>query len=166
MNYDEFINIIINSSVEDWNIISCWGYGSGPSYKSKLEFYEIWDGVKGVLKEDSHGMYAVYRGNIAISLAFGITVNEDFKEDWANSFPDPHASSHIVDLFFSNTLVERITYVVVDGGRAKLPIPKSVKDLHVNKVEHGIVKLIDSMESGVSNFTEYFNMAKLQIISD
>lgn len=161
MKYDEFINIVTNSTLDDWNIISCWGYGSGPSYKSKFEFYEIWDGEKGILKEDSHGMYAIYRPNLAISLAFGLTVNDDFKEDWANSFPDPHASSHIVDLFYSNTLVERITYVVVDGGRANLPIPKSIKELKVSEIEYNIIKLIDSMESGVGNFDEYFNRANL-----
>ncbi len=164
MDYDTYISIIVNSSVDDWNVITCGIYG--PSYKSKFEFNEVWDGVKGVLTEESHGVYAVYKKDISISLAFGITVNEDFKEDWTNSFPDSHASSHIVDLFFYNTLVERIEYVLVDGCRAKLPLPKSPKDLSVNRVEYEIVKLIDRMVSGEGNFEKYFNRAKLQIAED
>jgi len=94
-------------------------------------------------------------------MAFGLTVNDDFKEKWANSFPDPQASSHILDLFMSNTLVDRIVYVVVDGGRAKLPIPKSTTDLSVTQKEYELFKLIDGMESGHGNFDEYFNRVHL-----
>ena len=161
MNYDKFIDIIKNSNVEEWNVIGCWGYGAGPSYKSKFEFYEMWDGKQSVLKEESHSMYAVYKPDINISLAFGLTVNENFKEKWANSFPDPQASSQFVDLFYANTLVERIVYVVVDGGRAKLPLPISIKNLKVNPNEYYIIRLIDNMESAKDNFEKYFKQAGL-----
>ncbi len=36
MTYDEVINIAATSKKDDWNIISCCGPGSGPSYKSKF----------------------------------------------------------------------------------------------------------------------------------
>ncbi len=68
--------------------------------------------------------------------------------------------------FFYNILIKRITYVVVDGGRAKLPLPKSAQDLSVDIVEYKIVKLIDRMVSGEGNFEKYFNIAKLQIAED
>ncbi len=102
MNYDEYIDIVVNSSVEDWNVIGCGGM-DGPSYKSKFEFYEVWNGIQVVLTEESHSAYAVYKKDIAISLAFGITIAEEFEENWVKeSFHDfdPHASLRIVDLFF------------------------------------------------------------------
>ena len=161
MTYNDFINMVANSSIEDWNVIGCWGYGAGPSYKNRFEFYEIYGDEKSVLKEESHGMYAVFKNNINISLAFGLTINENFKEEWANSFPDPQASSQFVDLFFANTLVERIAYVVVDGGRAKLPMPESINNLKVKPLEYKIIKLIDNMESENGNFERYFSEANL-----
>ena len=165
MEFEKLMSIIENSSVDEWNVITCWGFGSGPSYKSKFDFYEVRDGIKsGTLVEESHGMYACYRPDVSISLAFGLLINDDFKEEWANAFPDKSASSHYVDIFFNNNLVERISYVNVDGGRAKLPIPKSINDLSVKKREYLIIKLIDNFESSERNFESYFNRANLRLV--
>lgn len=166
MIYEDFINLIMNSTVAEWNIISCWGYGSGPSYKTKFEFYDVYNGKDAVLKEESHGMYAVYKPNISVSLAYGLTLNDDFKEKWANSFPDPQASSHYLDLFYINSFVDRIVYVSVDGGRAKLPIPKSVNDLTVKTEDYYLIKLIDAMEAEATNFDDYFRRASLELNDD
>lgn len=111
MDFDSFVGLIARSCPADWNVIVCWGYGSGPSYKSKFEYNDIVGGkVSGVLSEESHGMYACIKSNILVSLAFGLTANDDFREPWANGFPDPSASSHYWicftrDLWFTGLLM-------------------------------------------------------------
>lgn len=164
MTYDEVINIVANSSLDEWNIIACGGFGTGPSYKSKFVFYDIYNTTQqGVLIEESHWMYGCYKPNIYISIAFGITLNDDFREDWANEFPDASASSHCVDIFYNNSLVDRFTYVSVDGGRAKLPIPSSRNNLVVNRVDANIIRLIDQFNSQIGNFEEYLKRAGIRI---
>lgn len=58
-------------------------------------------------------------------MAWGLKVVEDFKEPWANKFPDAHASSAHVDVFYNNALVYRDIYVLGDGARCYLPLPKT-----------------------------------------
>lgn len=67
---------------------------------------------------DAHGNVAIYMPDISITMAFGLTAVEDFKEDWAKRFPNSSASSSIVDLFYNGSLVYRDIFVNVDGGRA------------------------------------------------
>lgn len=163
MTYDEIINIVAKSKLDDWNIVSCWGFGSGPSYKSKFLFYDTWETENKVLYEESHGMYGCYKPNVSISLAFGIQLNGDFREEWANKFPDPSASSHCIDIFFNNSLVDRFAYVVVDGGRAKLPITSAVDNLLVDRTYANIIRLADLFESQPGNFEEYLKRAGIKI---
>jgi hypothetical protein len=48
----------------------------------------------------------------------------DFKEEWANRHPDPHATGYWCDIYYGSTHVSRNILVSVDGGRAMLPIPR------------------------------------------
>lgn len=89
MRLDELMNTIVRSDPSDWNHIACWGAGSSPSYRDKFSFYEIYGGTKNVLHHEAHSSVAVYRPNVSITIAFGLRINDDFKEKWANEFPDP-----------------------------------------------------------------------------
>jgi hypothetical protein len=40
MNLTQLMSIVVASQKKDWNHITCWGYGSGPSYRDHLTFYE------------------------------------------------------------------------------------------------------------------------------
>ncbi len=126
MNFNDYMNAVLTSTDADWNVATCWGAGAGPSYRNKLDIVTF-SGDAGNWRLDvtSHSLTAALRSNLSITIAWGITANDDFKEDWANSFPDAHATSHYVDFFFNGALVYRALYLTVDGGRAKLPLPES-----------------------------------------
>jgi hypothetical protein len=169
MTLKELIQTILKSDSSDWNEISCWGAFSGPSYKDKFAFYNVYEGEPNILHVDSHHTIAAYKNNLSITLAYGLTSNDEFIEEWANQFPNPSASSHFIDLFYNNSLVFRETYLVVDGGRCKLPIPSYGVDqeLVVAQEYYNFIKLIQRLSSGASsdqNFESYFNRTGIKII--
>jgi len=49
---------------------------------------------------------------------------ENFQEEWANRHPDPRATGYWCDIYYGATHVFRNILVSVDGGRAKLPLPR------------------------------------------
>ncbi len=160
MDFNSFIQLIAKSTVTDWNVITCWGAGAGPSYKSRFEFNNLSAvSVPGFLKEESHSMYACFKDEISISLAFGLEENGCFIAPWTTNFCNSSASSKYLDLFFSGALVHRISYVGVDGGRAKLPIPLPSAPLSVDANESALIRLIDRFESLDGNYDDYFRRA-------
>lgn len=171
MTLDEILKIITNSDPNDWSEIGCWGYGSGPSYKDHFTFYEVYNGEPNVLKADSHSTVNVYKKDLSITMANGLVSNDDFREDWANQFPDPKAYTQIVDVFFNNALVFRETYLIVDGGRCKLPIPSYglEQQLVVAKGYYDFIKfleLLSSRSTSTKNFDYYFGQTGIQIINE
>lgn len=80
---------------------------------------------------------------------------EDFKEPWANEFPDPHARGYWVDISYDRALIDRVILVSVDGGRAMLPVPKSRNDLIVSNRAYVIARLFDTL----STLDEYMRIA-------
>lgn len=171
MKLNELLNIILESAPEQWNIISCWGYGSGPSYKDHLEFYEAYNGQDNVLNVNSHSNICVFKDDIDITMAYGLVSNEDFKAEWANQFTDPSAYSNFIDIFYRGSLVFRETYLVVDGGRCELPIPSYGENgqLIVSKDYYNFIKLFEMIANGSSNdnnFKRYFNETGIEIIDE
>ncbi len=126
MRFDDYMNEVLNSSKHDWNVMTCWGFGSGPSYREQFEVAQRMTPSRDLLSTidvKSHSMSAALRSNLAITIAWGLTSNEDFIEPWANSFPNPKASSSYVDFFYAGSMIYRDIYVTVDGGRVRLPLP-------------------------------------------
>ncbi len=171
MRLKDLLKTILSSNEEQWKTISCWGYGSGPSYKNMFTFYNVFYGQENVLKVDSHSDICIYKEDIDIIIAYGITINDDFKAKWANQFPDPNASSEIVDIFYKNSLVFREEFLYVDGGRCKLPIPsyREGGDLVVSKDYYDFIKLFERITSrhiNDNNFNYYFNQTGIKVIDE
>jgi len=167
MKLKEILDIIVNSTSENWNGIGCWGYGSGPSYKNQFTFYEIFNGEPNILTAESHSDILVYKDDLSITMAYGLISNNDFKEEWANQFPDPKAHSAFIDIFYNNSLVFRETYLVVDGGRCRLPIPNFGEngDLIVPQQYYDFIKILEMITSGSSkNYESYFKRTGTKII--
>lgn len=173
MTLETLMEKVIHSHREEWHKITCWGANSAPSYHNRLTFYETWESnYHGVLDAEDHSNVAVYMPDVSITLAFGLHHLDDFKEQWANKFPDSHASSSYVDVFYNNALVFRDVYVSVDGGRAKLPLPtrkfddanKKVIALEVPRPRHDFIRLVDHFE-GKSDFDRYFRDAEFKIVN-
>ena len=167
MTLTEILEIIVKSDPEKWNEIGCWGYGSGPSYKNQFTFYEVFNGEPNILNAESHSNVLVYKEDLSITMAYGLTSNDDFKEDWANQFPNPKAHSNFIDIFYNNSLVFRETYLVVDGGRCRLPIPSfgENSELVVPQQYYDFIKILETISSGSSaTYDSYFKRTGMKII--
>jgi hypothetical protein len=164
MTLEELLNEITSSEPEDWHTIGCFGSGAGPSYRNKLTFFNVYEGQPNILFSDSHTTVAVYKPNLSITMAWGLECSKEFKEEWATKFPDPSASVDFVDIFYNSALVYRDYYVVVDGGRAYLPMPNYPNDLSVPRRYSAFIKLIDRLVGRTSDYDRFFNQAGLKIV--
>ncbi len=173
MTFEDVIETIASSEPDEWWSEACWGANSGPSYHYQPEFWDLIDGATNVLKVESHSNVASFKPDVSITMAWGLKCLDDFREEWANKFPDPKASSCFLDIFYNNALIFRDVYVNVDCGRAKLPLPdrkwdeekKKVTALNVPERRHRLIKLVDSLEY-VSRFDYYFQSAGFTIVDE
>lgn len=122
MKLDELRGMIVSSAKEDWHQLTCWG-GGGPSY---LDSYTTWSGPEGWggIEVDSHSSLAVFRADIDLRLAWGLSRggrDEKLHFPWQGRFADSKVTACFVDVLWRGSLVDRDEYLVVDGGRAYLP---------------------------------------------
>ncbi len=101
---------------------------------------------------------AVYQPDIDLTIAYGMSApgaptRPSFQ--WA-TFPDPEVSIHIADVFWRGSLVDRVDFVYVDGGRCILPLGDGHQGLRITRYEYTIARLLDSLESG-DRFEEYYH---------
>lgn len=73
------------------------------------------------------------------------TQYENFKEPWANKHPDPNASGYWCKLYYGATHIDSYILVSVDGGRALLPLPKSINELTINPLSYKVAQIHDSL---------------------
>lgn len=167
MGLEELRRLIAESDRSDWNVISCL---NTPSYLS-------WNPVEmnkhpGAYNE--HLARAAYRPDVAIGLAWGITDNDDYREEWAQSFPNKHAERFIADILYNGMLVSREYVVLVDGGKGYLPRPYDHEQLLVSAWDHAFVRLLDELAlahgvgGGVgdhprSEYDDYFRRAGFKV---
>jgi len=125
--------------------------------------------------EQSGGLEAraVLNDDVELSLAWGFTLNRDFKEEWANSFPDSSAASHLVDVTYGGTLVDRMIYVSVDGGRVMIPLPEpytredGTHGARVEKWRLNLVRTLHGLGGTVGwDFDDYFNRTGIEVVDE
>ncbi|PWK16150.1 hypothetical protein [Tumebacillus permanentifrigoris] len=173
MNIQTFMQQIVNSSADQWNHISCWGHGSGPSYLSRVMVSNTSNGQ--TVEVESHSNVASFKEDLSISMAWGFEANDDFSEDWTDRFSDTRASSAYLDFFYKGVLVRREIFVNVDGGRAMLPLPKvtwnastnTVEGLSITREQYNIFRLIASHvgnEEDVERYEQYVDRAGFTIV--
>ncbi|MBL0317332.1 MAG: hypothetical protein IPP69_16815 [Flavobacteriales bacterium] len=133
MSLDEMLQVIEESNpTTDWKKFST-------EYATEL-----------VLLEDPRLRLTIYQDERG-------TQCDNFKEPWANCFPDPTAHGYWVNISYDRAVLDRKILVSVDGGRAMLPVPKARNNLFVSKRDYAIAKLFDSL----STLDEYMRGAKL-----
>ncbi len=86
--------------------------------------------------------------------------SDDFREKWANKFPNSHASSYYFDLYYGPTRLRRFLLVHVDGGRASLPIPQSPVDLRVDNASLNFARIFDNL----GTLDDYFSKSGLELV--
>lgn len=106
---------------------------------------------------------AVYRKDPAIKIIqFTEPVVKNFQEPWLKGlYPDPNAHSYKVSIQYNNNeLIERII-ISVDGGRARIPLPKSATDLTTNQFDLSICQILDG--STAYDTAYYFSRTKIKL---
>ncbi|MEG9553386.1 hypothetical protein ACFYUM_35340 [Streptomyces fimicarius] len=171
MRLADIRSTIEQSASGDWHHIGCWGSGSGPSFHDKWERWGTLGGdelSKWALDLESHGNKLVNRENVALTIAWGITVSKGMTPDW-NTFPDDRPVDYQVgDIFWNGTLVDRQLLVPVDGGRVILPVPTPIYEkqegktivarFEVTRFERAFARLLHNAEPG-EDFDQYYNDA-------
>lgn len=124
---------IIDSAPDDWNKIICWGPGSGPTFRYGLSSERGDNGIQTEAK--GHAVIAVLIEDVDISIGWGYDPDETLWSetrppfDFSNflpDFPDKRVSRMYADVFYRGSLVDRKLFVVADGGRHYVPIPRTV----------------------------------------
>lgn len=172
MRLQDIRNTIEGSTNADWHHITCWGAGSGPSFHNKWERWGTLGGGdldKWSLDLDYHGNTLVYRENVALTIAWGITAEKGMTPDWNSVFPDNGPVDYqLGDVFWNGALVDRHYLTAVDGGRVILPLPKPVFEqrngktevarYEVTHYERAFARLIDRAAPS-ADFDQYYEQA-------
>ena len=122
MSYDELLAFIPTTNYkDDWK---------GLSTHEASEFF---------LKEDPRLRFRTRYSEDGIQAM-------DFREEWANYFLHPRATSYWHELYYDGAFIHRTILVSVDDGNALLPAP----DVYSNKVhdfEYAVAKIHDVLGS-------------------
>lgn len=93
---------------------------------------------------------------------------EDFREPWANKFPNPRATGYWCCLFYGSTQIDRYILVAVDGARALLPIPRPRFDprdrsmSQVRAIDYKVALIHDT----INMLQQYMARAGLHVAKD
>lgn len=129
MNLIEFKESILrNSSKTDWEL-----------HESNMEKYD----TIATLKED-----------LSISLRYSSEyVVSDFKEDWANIWPNPMANSIYIDFCFNGEVIFQELVVSIDGGKGLILCPSiifednKIMGYEYSQENYDIAKIIEKLFS-------------------
>lgn len=138
MTFDEISNIMASSGASNWQTFT---KGSGPSST------------------------AFYKNDVLLRVEMSFSEenehNSDFKEPWANKFPDSKALSYYANLYYGSTKIGYYILVSVDGGRALLPLPARANFI-VKQESYLVASLFDDGKS----LDDYMGRAGLRLNSD
>jgi hypothetical protein len=116
MRYDEVRKLITGSSPDDWDVIEV----EGNVYLDRFE--GVRSGARRWLEAESHVSLALYKADIGLRLAWGMTHTTGLAfEGW--NFPDRSIERLLVDGFWRGSFVTRWPVLSVDGDRCYLPYP-------------------------------------------
>ena len=103
----------------------------------------------------------VHDVNLRLELDYENRVqNQNYREDWANRFPDKSASGYWCDVVYGSSRALSLYLVSVDGGRAMLPPPtvrNDPPDLRVDPLWFRIAEVFDTL----GTLYDYFRRAGL-----
>lgn len=171
MTFDELRHIVLSSSANDWVVVP---YGT--TYKARFGMV----GARGAwsMETDEHQSVAVYRQDIAVTIAWGMTHRDDLRFEWSDRFPDSDVSDFYVDVFSNGMLVDRWFALTVDGGRAVLPVCDIavVGDVFAGDAEIigskayesnvRIARLIHELEGSHDDFDDYLARSGITVLPD
>lgn len=115
MTFEEIIDLVETSKREEW---------------------------KGIDEQDCEELFYLRDPRLRIKHHSGSRglQNDDFREKWANEFPDPKAVGFWFDLYYDQGILKRILLVAVDGFRAYVPCPNPGTS-QVENFDHRIAEI-------------------------
>lgn len=171
MTLTDLIDTFVHSSKKDWQQISTWGYGSGPSYKNQFQFSEVYNGIENILRHREHSNVASYKPDLSITIAWGLSTgdeNDVIDRPWAKNNPNPGpGKGHYLDFFYNNALVFRASYCSVDGGNCEIPFPTYDinQNVSVPQKYYDVIKKFNDLV-GTSFFESYFESTEINISNE
>lgn len=124
-----------------------------------------------------HDYRIVHKSDVALTVEWGTTVNNQYSDSWVEPFGDKKASSHVAEILYNGTVVYQQFYVSVDGGRCLLPLPKEhfkqrdvlaepeVEYLTVTKWAVDFVRLLDEIVQGPhGEYDSYLQKAGFRVL--
>lgn len=178
LRLDDLRVTVRESARTDWHKITCWGSGSGPSYRDRLTSGRI---NGDYVEYESHGNVAVYIPDIDISIAWGLDRDRDDRDlhfEWDGTFADSKTTVTFADIFYRGSLVDREYHANVDGGRALLPIghtrftadspkhgPNAKFEVVTSQWQVDFARIVHSFEHA-ENFDRYLERAGHIVLPD
>lgn len=162
MTLDELRTIIANSHPAEWSRIKAMG----PTYRDRFGSWSSpADGTSGI-DHDSHAEAAVYRPDIDLTVAYGMPESQHehkLKFEWSEDFPDSEIREiSIADFFWRGSLVDRVSYVYVDGGRGILPLGGGHQGLRITQYGLAVARLLDGI-SDRREFDRYYSSVPYEL---
>lgn len=154
MNIQAYLDTVLQTTEQDWFSVE------RPVFLQDLQQVSSADKTWIVVQE--HDRIHTLKSNLSMSIAVGLPHRDRFQVDWARKFPDENASSEYVDLLWCGRPFIREIRVIVDGGRAGLPIPlPGTMDVPERRVD--LFRLVEELAGG-SDFDRYFAGAGLRSV--
>lgn len=152
MNYAQLLKALGNSHPGDWHYIPGHS-GSGDSLAYSVGM------VNGQVEIESHPHRAVYRDDIALTIAYGIELESIAEPTWndterrfveAVADKPVEAKFTIIDVFWNGALVHREPFWVIGSDRAWCPVWDSFYDgpdgPETRSVDTWRVKFLETVE--------------------
>ena len=173
MKLQQVRDMVSASSRGDWHVITCWGHGSGPSYRDRFTGWTGSDGQK-YIEVQSHGLHAVYEDDVALAITCGMELTDGRdkrKLAWAEkAFGDELVTFDFADVFYAGTLVDRVITVSVDSANAILPVPLSGAEGEsptVSAYKRDVARTVHNFEhqsTGYESFDSYMERAGIIVV--
>lgn len=150
MTFDELRALIAHSRPSEWQRIK----KMGPTYRDR---FGSWTGPgdQAGIDHDSHVEVAVYRPDIDLTIAYGMPESQHERNltfKWSEAFPDSEIREiSIADTFWRGSLVDRVNYVHVDGGRGIVPLGGGHQGLEISQHDLAVARLL----SGIADYQEW-----------
>lgn len=145
MDFDQLRRTVAESLKSDWHVID----RLGPTYRTRFTSPGDPDQVEGV-QVDSHSTQLVYKPDINLTITHGMCEYPPGRSPSVSpfkgtKFSDPEITVRLADLFWTGTLVVRVRYAEVDGGRGFLPLGAGSQGKTVTRFDFDVVRLIDQL---------------------
>lgn len=171
MKLDDLRKAVIATQADDWHRVD----DGGVTYLDTFGEVTSWRGDDEVhwLEHDRHHSRVVLKSDVAIGMAWGLDRQGDssFWEDWVERYPDGKATAAWLDLLYHGQPVDRRFYVVVDGGRCKIPLPEQIfrGDVSAHEVrrwisydDYRLFAIVNGIDSGY-DYESYLDRSGLDV---